>query len=278
MRTLRIFLMLILLLTVGGQAGEPVTVTAEGRVVFENVTRDEAKSKAIRQAYKKGIRKAMGVEVQAQSFVRDGMFAGEFVHAISYGDIISEKILEQKFDVWQKTPDSDPLPVYYVKMELTIVAQEGMPDPTFKVDVSLNKTGFTAGDELWMNVRATKDCYIIVLNIAANNDIYVLYPNDYQPDNQLVKNQTLQIPSKAERESGLRIRVANLEGSSADREFIKVIATKRPIEFLDEIEEQNGVKVFKNTQVALTELGEWLSTLPVSERAEDLAAYSVIAK
>lgn len=273
----RIWLMMMLTLVVTAWSKEPVTVIAEGRVVFENIDRDEAKARAVRQAYKNGIREALGVVVQSQSFVKDGLFAGEFVHAISYGNVIAEKMLEQKFDVWQETPDSDPVPIYYVKMELTVQAQEGEPDPGFKVDVKLNKSGFTAGEEMWMTVRATQPCYIMVLNIAANNDIYPLFPNEHQPDHFLQPGETLEIPPKARRELGLRIRVQNLPGHRQDREYIKVIATKRPIGFLDEVEEKNGVKVFKNDQIALSELGQWLSTLRVDERAEDVAGYTITA-
>ena len=270
-------MVMLLALIQSAWAKEPVTVIAEGRVVFENLNRDEAKARAVRQAYKNGIREALGVVVQSQSFVKDGLFAGEFVHAISYGNVIAEKILEQKFDVWQKTPDSDPVPIYYVKMELTVQAQEGEPDPSFKVDVKLNKTGFTAGEEMWMTVRATQPCYIMVLNIDANNDIYPLFPNEHQPDHFLKPGEVLEIPPKARRELGLRIRVQNLPGHRQDREYIKVIATKRPICFLDEVEEKNGMKVFKNDQIALSELGQWLCTLRVDERAEDVAVYTITA-
>lgn len=257
--------------------GDPVTVVVEGRAVMEGITREQAKSAAIRQAYRNGIREALGVVVDAQSFVKDGLFTGEFVHAISHGHVVKETLLSQGIDTYQKTPESDPIPVYLVKMELTIVAEGGEPDPSFKVDARLNKAGFSEGEEMWVNVEATQDCWLMVLNIAANNDIAVLFPNDLQRDNFLKAGQVLQVPSERERALGIRFRVAPLPGHEKNREFIKVIATKRPIAFLEELEVRNGMTVFRNTQVALGELGQWLATVPVGERAEDLASYVVVA-
>ena len=121
-----------------------------------------------------------------------------------------------------------------------------------------------------MKIQASGDCYITILNIDANDDIYVLFPNKYQPNNFLPANQIIHVPSDKERSLGIHFRMYTLPQHNSDEEFIMVIATRKPAPLLAEIGEGEEVfKKFKNDRLALTELARWLSTIPPDERAVD---------
>jgi len=260
-------------------------IIGEGQAVINNITPEQAKAQAVRTAMQDGIVKVLGTRVSSAAFAKDALFAGEFVQAISYGHVIQDTILVEEIQS-VTTPDGKLTPVYYVKMEMDIQPESGEIDPAFKVDVKLNSNAFTAGEELVMTVRSTQPCYLTVLNIAADNSVYVLFPHPLHKDNRLTPEAPLQIPTDEEQRLGLHLRVYPLPGHQEDTEYIKVIATKDPVAFLDEVEEAEEVEIarglkimrFKNTDVALTELAQWLCTIPRNKRAEDLAPYVVVKK
>jgi len=267
-------IVLLLIVQVAFSQNPPVTTAiGEGKAAQRNITFEQARQQAFQRAREDGIQNALGIDVQGVSIVRNAAFAGEFIFGTTYGHIVKtdtllDTLIVEKFR-------GEMFPVYHVRLQVEVVPEKGKPDPSFKVALELNKNTFVAGEELWMTIRTSKDCYAMVINVDANDDIYVMFPNRYLSNNFMPANAAIQIPSQEERSMGIRYRVSPLQGHTQDTELIMLIATQKPITLLEDVEEQEGVQKFKNNQTALTELAKWLAAIPASERTIDLEQYNV---
>jgi len=141
--------------------------------------------------------------------------------------------------------------------------------------VELNQDRFRDGDEMTMRLRASKDCYLTVLNLASNDTVYVLLPHEYRKDNFIAGGQTVEVPDAEERAIGIHYRVRLLEGQDAATEVIKVIATKRRYAFGKGLERVGGFPIVPTPRGALVELQRWLVRIPRDERAEVMSVYEI---
>ncbi len=259
------------------QAQSWVKATSEP-VVIQNITPEQAFYRAKQNARKKAIRKVLGTHIQQSTIVQNATFAGEFIHAFSYGHILNENVENVDIKIRQRSSGQMPTLTCEVTMNCEVIEEKGKPDLSFKVKAELNSLSFTDGDEMIIRVKSTKECYITVLNITATDDIYVLFPNQYRRKNKVLADETIEIPSVDDRQRGLHFRVSSLPGHKEDTEYIKVLATRQPIGFLEDIDEESGFKKFKNNKYALTELAQWLTMVPANERAEDFVSYIIVAQ
>ena len=268
---------IIILLTFSAlQAQSWVRATSEP-IVIQNITPEQAFYRAKQNARKEAIRKVLGTHIQQSAIVQNATFAGEFIHAFSYGHILNEKVENVDIKILQPSSNLMPILTCQVTMKCEVVEEKGKPDVSFKVKAELNSLSFTDGDEMIIRVKSTKECFITVLNITATDDIYVLFPNQYRKKNKIFPDETIEIPSAEDRQNGLHFRVNSLPGHKEDTEYIKVLATRQPIGFLEDIDEESGFKKFKNNKYALTELAQWLTMVPANERAEDFISYIVVS-
>ena len=253
-------------------------VTCTGDAAIQNISSEEAKIIALRNARLDAIEQVCGVSLQAETMVKDFQLAGDFIHSISYGHVVEEK--DKNWDTISmpaKNPNDPPVLIYKVTMQAKVVSKEEKPDPSFKINLKLNRTIFQSGDEVIFNIKATQDCYLTILNLAANDSVYILFPNKFTEDNFLKKNSTVQIPTTKTRDQGFYIRVSTLPGFKKNSEAVKVIATKQQIDFIHDIDLSSTFSPIGTPKMALTKLARWLSQIPVSERAEAAVVYTVEA-
>jgi hypothetical protein len=261
--------------TLSGQDAEK-WVECSGEAAIQNITYEEAKVIARRQARLDAIEKACGVSIQAETLVKDFVIAGDFVHALSYGRVVEEKDLQWKTEtLMSQKPGSPPGMKLHLGMKARVVPEMGSPDPSFKVDLKLNHTSFKSGEEVILKVRATRDCYVTVLNLCTDDTVRVLFPNKWQIDPLIKAKEKVEIPDKSSRNFGIHIRVANLPGHKRDSEIVTVIATKQKIDILSGLEMSSGFGLMGTPKMAVFDLAKWLSEIPVSDRAEETASYSI---
>ena len=250
-----------------------------GEAAVQNITTEEAQVLAKRRARLDAIEKVCGISIQAESMIKNFRLAADFIHSISYGQVVEERNPEWKTEALPpEDPSSPPVIVFKFTMEARVIPLNGKPDPYFKVRLNINRTVFQTGDEAILKVRATKDCYLTVLSLAANDSVYILVPNQFNPDCFVKAGVKIEIPDKKLREQGFNFRVATLPGHKKDTEIIKVIATKQKLAFLDEVSNTGGFGLLGTPRMAVTKLARWLSEIPVSERAESSMIYSVYSK
>jgi Domain of unknown function (DUF4384) len=269
-------IILMLALAVTGWAVERVTVTATGEAAIANISPEEAQKQALQKARVNAVETACGVKVQSDSFVKDYMLQGDFIHAVSYGQIISEKIDSWKVEMEQENPKLPPSLTYLVTIRAEVLKERGESDPSYRTKVRLNKSVYNSGDEMVIYVGTTKPSYITVLNFTADDRVILLFPNGLRRDNKIEGGKEYQIPSPADRDGVLKLQVSNLPGHKRDTEYIKVIATKKPINLLEGILMQGQYGVMDTLTLAVTEIAKLIAAIPVKDRAEATAVYQIV--
>jgi hypothetical protein len=251
-------------------------VECSGEAAIQNITYEEALVIASQQARLDAIEKVCGVSVHAETLVKDFVTAGDFIHSLSYGRVVAEKDLQWRIETLPSKSLGSPLGmIIHLEMKAKVVPEAGNPDPSFKVDLKLNRDSFKSGEEVILKVRATKDCYVTVLNLGADDTVRVLFPNKWQTDSSIKADEHVEIPDESSRESGIHIRVANLPGHKRDSEIVTVIATKQKMDILGELETSSGFGLMGTPKMAVFELAKWFSEISVSDRAEASASYTI---
>lgn len=70
------------------------------------------------------------------------------------------------------------------------------PKGDIKVNINLNKQLLKVGENLRLQVTASKDCYLRVYHYSAENKVTLIYPNPYQKDNYIKANTPTLLPPK----------------------------------------------------------------------------------
>ncbi|MGO8752598.1 MAG: DUF4384 domain-containing protein [Thermoguttaceae bacterium] len=96
--------------------------------------------------------------------------------------------------------------------------------PAFLVRAEVNKTtrSYREGDALSIRAACEVDAYLYVVYQQADGQMYLVFPNRFQPANRVHGRQAVEIPAKSEL---FRWRVQPPFG----REVVKVIASKQPL-------------------------------------------------
>ena len=254
-------------------------VRCTGEAAIKNISYEEAEVIAKRRARLDAIEQVCGVQLQAETLVKDFITAGDFIHSISYGDVIEERDIHWSTEnITPENPTDPPVIILKLQMMAKVKPMEQKPDPTFKVKLKLNQSSYASGDEVIFDIQSTKDCYLYIINLAANDSVYVLYPNTYHTSNYIQSLKTLIFPVKSDRESGFHIRVSTLPGHKEDAEIVKVIAIKHNVDLLFGMEISRGFGLMGTPKMAMTQLARQLSEIPVSERAEATIMYTVYSR
>lgn len=144
---------------------------------------------------------------------------------------------------------------------------EGKPDPAFKLDAKLNKCMFTTGEEMFVEARANRKCFITLINLTADSRAIVLVPSRVRTQSSLAKGDYFRFPTKSEQASGIHLKVGTLPGHRKDREAIMVVATKTRQPLPPQID---------NTSYYTADaVGSWLVDIPLSERTIKVLPYQI---
>lgn len=253
-------------------------VACSGEAVVQNMTVEETQTLALKRARQDAVEKACGINLQTETLVHNFTMSSDFIHAFSYGQVVEEKDIHWETET---IPSSDsgiaPLILMRVSMNARVVSSEEKPDPSFKLSLGLNRTVFQSGDEAIIMVQSTKDCYLTLLCLAANDSVYMLLPNVMQNEAFIQKGVKYKIPDASQRQEGFHIRVSTLPGHRSDSEMIKAIATRRPVTLLDSKAEK-GFGQFGTPRMAVIKLASKLAEISPSERAEASIGYTVTSK
>ncbi|NQU04845.1 MAG: DUF4384 domain-containing protein [Calditrichaeota bacterium] len=246
--------------------------TGEGLIIMANITPEQARAEAIQGARKDAL-EAAGVELIGitTSHIREvsgseayDMFA-RFTRSITRGRIVSEEILfddqEKLLEVWH----------YRIKLRAQVAMNIGEPDPTFRVDLKLNRQIYRDGEPMALTISATRDCYITIFNLYANDSLSVILPNRYQLCNHIKGRDTLMVPPPdAAWELPVELAADCKEGSEA----VMIVAVRDDISFTArDASIRNGLISVSD---ALTAINRWLVDIPADRRTEDIEYYVIV--
>ncbi|MBU4184733.1 MAG: DUF4384 domain-containing protein [Desulfobacteraceae bacterium] len=265
-----LFCLFLLLASVSAGSADSRWVTCEGRAEVANVTAAEAVQIALTDARRNAIETVAGVRLASASIVQDFTLLSDVVNSASYGQIVAEKVVQWDADVLQEDKTRPPVIIYKVKLRAQVARPEGEPDPAFKLEAKLNKRVFTTGEEMFVEARANRQCFITLINLTADSRAIVLVPSMVRAQSRLAKGDYFRFPTQSEQASGIHLKVGTLPGHRKDREAIMVVATKtrQPL----------PPKIDDTPYYTSDAVGSWLVDIPLSERTINVLPYEIVGE
>src|SRR3990167_5866420 len=201
-------------------------VEAAGEAVVENITPDEARQLAINRARISAIESKTGVRVHGSTIVKDYQLLADMVQTLSQGYITDEKIIKWEQGLFQESQDKAPLTTYKVQLS-ACVAGVGEKDPYFKVDAKLNKPVFIEGDEAVITVKTSRDAYLHIFNLTADDRISPIAPSTTLPIIPVKANKEFKFPPE-----GFGLLMSVIKDKKRSSECFIIVATKEPYDFI----------------------------------------------
>ena len=133
---------------------------------------------------------------------------------------------------------------------IVVEAQEIKNDTkSFRIELWTEKNGasqYREGDDVVFFFKADRDCCVTLIDIGTSGKVTKLFPNKWYQSNKVEKGKTYRIPPK---DSGFALKVLGPAG----KEFVKAIATSKPLECVDKavIESKGNFLQFKEPSVLL---------------------------
>jgi len=268
-------IVLLLFFSSSAFAADSAWVTVEGASGMENVTKEDARRRAIEDAERKAVEEVVGVDISSDTLVINFKVSGDIIKAIPYGKVIEKEIIEE--GVTEVREKGNPMPslIYRVKMKAKVVKEVGEPDPYFKINASINRTVFKAGDEMQITVKPTRDCYIYVFNMLEDEKVLTLVPNRFKKDNLIKANDTFMFPGENDRKMGMNLKVHPAEGKKTTKEAVYLLCLKQSLVFDPARFEEGIFGQYSGKGAFITELTQEIVGIPTSERVERFLQYEI---
>lgn len=253
-------------------------VTVEGTSPLVDVSEEEAKSRAVEDARRKAVEEAVGAHISAEDLVVNFRLSGGIVSAIPYGRVVDETILEEKAVTTLAEGKDRPTKMYRVVMKAGVVEETEGADPSFRLESSLNRSSFKDGEEMFITIRSTEDCYLAVFTIMEDEKILRLIPSRHEQDNFLKANETFSFPDEKDRRRGVKLKVHVPENKDAVTEAIYILALKGKATFDASAFREGIYGTYDGKAPFMKDLIQGIVGIPLSGRAEKLLQYHIKKK
>ncbi|MBC7897678.1 MAG: hypothetical protein H7066_19830 [Cytophagaceae bacterium] len=264
-----------LLATRGAQAqGE--TVLIEQRVLLEEqLTPAAAKRRALEEAMAEAVRRIAGVRVQSSAVSTttedhtgtEGRYRS-VVQLDAAGRATDARIVDESWET-TRAPGIGEQVYYRATFAITVERDQGDPDPTFAVEVSLPKSDYLArstdvrqNDELVASVQATLASRVYAFSIV-DDSVHALVPNEFLSPVDAAPGARFELPDATWRARGLRFRVTLPPVGAPREELLAVVAVR------------GTGTVTPVNRMSLLEFQRWLVRIPARDRTTGFAPYTV---
>ena len=219
-----------------------VTVVAEGVAPFlKDMSLDEVRGRARDDARRNAVEQAVGVFVRSATVLHNSQITDELISSVSRGVIEQEQWADEQIEQVQDGKRPGPaLAVYRTTVKAQVRPVRVERRAGFEVRGGLNKTVFQDNEEALITIRSTQPAYLHVFSVTQDGSVTLLLPNKFVARNQITPDQAVVFPNETLRAMGVRLRVSLPKGEKLAREYIKVIATRKPARLVGE-EVTNGV-------------------------------------
>ncbi|HDR05317.1 MAG TPA: DUF4384 domain-containing protein [Candidatus Marinimicrobia bacterium] len=234
-----------------------------GSALIENLTPQQAREEAKLRARKLALEHYAGVEIQNNTLMlksdhnnNDLMEAFSSISSqTSRGVIIKEELLSEETIADGSSMRS------VVRLRVKAAKQVGQKNPAFHLNAKLNREVFTQGEELKLEVQPSLDCYLTIINIGSDGNVYLLLPNQYTKMPYVKAGENYRFPPER---SGIALTPTLLPGRSQDSELIKIIATLSPV--VHQI--FSGGSSYGAATSTLPAMQKWLLAIPADQYLE----------
>ena len=118
-------------------------------------------------------------------------------------------------------------------------------------------------------------CYIYVFNFMADQNAFLMYPNEFMKENFIKAKTTLEIPDPAIRQH-VSFVVSTLPGENMSAESAYIICTKEPVKLIEDLPMiGTSMPVLSNNSKSFMKLQRWLTRIPLNQRVEKNLIYHI---
>jgi hypothetical protein len=242
-------------------------ITAEASCAIVGMSAEQSQLTALQRARATAIEQAAGVSITSATLVTNYTVAADFIKTYSRGFIVAEKVTWLPLGQYQKNKSTPPIPEYHVKIEADVYIPS-RKEKAIGLKANLNNVVFRAGEKAKVTIRTKSTAKIALFNIMADDTVALLFPNTYEPDNNIAAGKDFVFPAK---DAKVEIEMQTLPGHKKDAEAIFVIAwdAGREIDIMQQFVPGESIP----TSVFFSKLSE------IIDQCEDaILPYEVVAK
>lgn len=250
------------------EGGRRVDVTVWGEaVVGPHMTDRQAKRAALDDARARAVEQATGVRVVSGGEYAAALERAHFLLTLAHGFVVEEGEPYWELDRYVKTPGEAPVLRHRVRLRAVVAVPARAQTPDFAVEVKLNRSVFEAGECATLELTATREAWVYVVNPTADDRARLLLPNLWQPAHRVEPGKPLAFPAHG---CGVELEMQPLPGDPESAEAFLVLA----------FPEATGLerRVSPETDLPMTDFYRRLADFPLSQAAMTLVPYAVKAK
>jgi hypothetical protein len=261
-----------------GVGATKVVVSAE--VAATGRTPEEAWREALGRARAEAVSRVAGFSVWAQDLrLRSESEQGvldafsSLVHTSTAGRILSERVERHS-----RLDEELGVAFYGVTLEALVASQGGARDDGFLLEIETTPASphLRDGEELRLTFRSTREGYLTVLNVLADDRVALLFPNPYDEDRLLAEGEERSVPGEEARRRGVRFRAFLPEGRERAAEMILAVITRDPLPLdFPAAPDVAGELPVLDYQASAELLNGWLVAIPLDRRAEATWQYVI---
>lgn len=190
----------------------------------------EAKDLARQRARDTSIEEAVGTFVKGSTIVYNYQLAEDIASSLRRGIIVAEEVVKEGFIAPKGKGNS---PVYHIILKAKVKPVPIERSKGFAVSLILSRQVFKEGEEVEIRIKATEDSYIYLFDIFQNDMVTLLLPNKHVTNNYVKAETELVFPGAGLNKLGIHLNAFLPAGAKRATERVKVIATRKRIEFFD---------------------------------------------
>jgi hypothetical protein len=223
-------------------------VPGEARLSFPTtVSIDSAREQTLAAAREKVIRSMLPPSMAIDDLIRE-LYGAEvpaldaetarnmFCITSAAGYIVDEKILTAKVERFE-----DNLFVYRVRLSAKTLLAPPRGDRNLRLDLVLNRTDFTDGDELVITATASHDGYLYLFDFLSDQSVVLMYPLQIVGGPSITANTPMRIPSDGPGEHG-HYRVIAARDRDVTVETLYGLFCLHPVEGIEKFFTVEGIR------------------------------------
>lgn len=269
---------------------EGTWVEVVGRSFGANITPEEGKRLAKQDAESEAIKQVVGVKVSEETFgvsyekldfkdkqksESDETFLVTSGSSSS-GLITNEEILSDS--VYLDTKSN--IPIYIVRIKAFVNRQEGTSDPSFSVNMELNKSIFFVrnnpdeNDKMEIYIKSSQDCFLYLFCRTEDGQMLIIFPNELKKNNQFFGNRDND--QFMDLMKGAKINLDLPESKNTTVESLYLVATKEKVDFQSSNTSLFGIyNGIKNYKTAMIDIMNWIVQIPLEKRTSAVVSYEI---
>lgn len=197
--------------------------------------------------------------------LQDQALFSSFIITTQLGNVVEEVILKDEI-----------IPLhggdfrYHLQGKFKVETVIGEPDPSFVVRAWVDDNLLHAGDEVILKVRCSRPGYLYVFDFMADGQVLLVYPHPDLAQVSLAADQTVEIPTPAQRRRGFHLRVQPLARRRVTHESLYVLVTRKPLAAIESFPRiaRGQVPLVAGNDPYFLRLQKILSRIPLDQRTE----------